>query len=195
MRLAVIAIAAATILGLAGCDKDAPAATSQGAARSASPNNPTQAAAATPAAATTPPSTGKATSYDCKALLSDAEAHAATGLDLKLADPKNGAADPFAGFTDCGYFASDGTYLQASVWTGQAYQQGFLPLVQAARAGGAEAVSGVGDEAGWSPQTTTLGVRVGSTGITIAYELTAAEGPADPKGSAVKLATIVISHL
>ncbi len=189
MRTAVIAVAAVAVLGLTACEKDAQPGTVQGSA----PGTQTQ-AAATSTAPSTPPPAGAIKSYDCTKLLSNAEARAATGLAFSLVDPKNGATDP-DGFTDCGYFAPDGTYMQASVWTGPSYQQDFLPLVQAARAGAAEPIGGIGDEAGWSSQSTSLGVRVGSTGITIAYELFGGPGPADMKGSAIKLANVVISHL
>ncbi len=190
MRSAIIAAATAALVGLAACDKDAQPNTVVPPLNSA-----TQESSATPATTTAaPPSAAK--TYDCTALLSNAEAKAATGMDLTLFDPTSGAVHPLDGFTDCGYFASDGTYMQATVWTGPSYTQEFLPLVQAARAGGAEPVTGVGDEAGWSSDATTLGVRVGGTGITIAYEFTSGgAGPADLKGSAVKLAQVVISHL
>lgn len=189
-RTALIAIFA---IALAGCDRD-----------QSSPGPQAQASPTESGSATEPPSTSEPTSpatasaatvYDCTALLSNAEAQAVTGLDLSLLDSGNGAADPFEGYTDCGYFASDGTYMQATVWTGPAYEQGFMPQVQAARAGGAEPVSGVGDEAGWSADLTVLGVRVGGIGITIAFEFVDERGQDELRTWAAQLAEIVISHL
>jgi hypothetical protein len=142
-----------------------------------------------------PPAASEAKVYDCVLLLTDSEAQAATGVDLSLYDPGSGADDPFEGYTDCGYFASDGTYLQVTVWTGPAYEQGFLPQAQAARAGAAEPVSGVGDEAGWSAELATLGVRVGGTGVTIAFAFVDDREPDQLRAWALSLATVVIARV
>jgi hypothetical protein len=189
MRSAVVAAAALAALSLAGCDK----ATPPGGAKSQAQASPTTTVTAPATGA--PSSPGAAKSYDCTTLLTNAEAMTATGLDFKLADAKNGASKPWAGYTDCGYFAPDGTYLQATVWTGQAYEQGFLPQVQAARAGSAEPVTGIGDEAGWNAENSVLGVRVGGTGVTIAFAFAESRGAAQLKDWARKVATVVINRL
>jgi hypothetical protein len=192
MRSRTFALIAMLAVALAGCDRDQPSSDPQAQVptETGAPTQPTPSSEATSDAAVSP-----ATAYDCTVLLSNGDAQAATGLDLSLVESPDGADDPFEGYTDCGYFASDGTYMQATVWTGPAYEQGFMPQVQAARAGGAEPVSGLGDEAGWSADLTILGVRVGGTGITIAFEFVDGRGQDELRTWAVDLAEIVISHL
>ncbi len=179
------------VLALAGCDRDQPSTGPQAQAST------TDAVSATtqPPPPTSEATTSPATTYDCAALLSNGEAQAATGLDLSLVESADGADDPFDGYTDCGYFSSDGTYMQATVWTGPAYEQGFVPQLEAGRAGAADPVPGVGDEAGWSADLTVLGVRVGGTGITIAFAFVDERGQDELRTWAVELADIVISHL
>jgi hypothetical protein len=189
MRPRIFALIAMTALTLVACDRDQPASGPQ------VQSSPTDAGTVTQPPPTSEATASAATAYDCAVLLSSSEAQAATGLDLSLLESPDGAAAPFDGYTDCGYFASDGTYMQATVWTGPAFEQGFMPQVQAARAGGAELVPGVGDEAGWSADLTILGVRVGGTGITIAFEFVDGRAQDELRTWAVELADIVISHL
>jgi hypothetical protein len=59
----------------------------------------------------------------------------------------------------------------------------------------AQPVPGLGDEAGWTNATPVLGVRVGGTGITIAYSFVDERAEEELKTWAVKLANTVISHL
>lgn len=188
MRTTLVAFVAAAAIGLSGCDKPAPQSGTQNQAQ------PSQTTAAV-STSVAPPPAGTAKDYDCKAVLSNAEALSATGLNFELTEAKNGAADPYPGYTDCGYFAGDGTYMQVTLWTGPAYQQGFVPQLQAARSGGAEPITGIGDEAGWSTAGSVFGVRVGNAGITIAFAFAQSRQEAELKQWARKVATVVIGRL
>ncbi len=139
--------------------------------------------------------------YGCAALLSDAEAQAATGLsDAALFNTDPADQREGSGQTYCQFFADEGGIsLALSVFTGPSYRQGFEPLAQAAQAGGAEEISGLGDAAGWSGEgNPTLGIRVGELGITIVFADMSGTSLAkieDVRGAAVAMGELVASRV
>lgn len=145
---------------------------------------------------TTPPpanTSGAVKYYTCSSLLSDQEVRQATGLsNAAFFNEEKGEA--IKGQTYCQFFAGS-VSIAVSIATGPAFDQAFQPLMAAGK--GLPAISGLGDEALWSDQGASLGVRVGSIGLTIIFTDTGGGslGIGDPKGAAIAMAKLVLSRL
>jgi len=185
--------AAAALLLLAGCSKGSNAAAPSTAPPSA-PSAVVTAPSPTPPEATTTGGGGAAHYYDCSTLLTDAEARQATGIpDMALFTA--GKQKEAGGQTYCQFFGG-GLSMAVSVFTGPSYSTVFLGLAQSVAS--ASNVPGVGDEAKWSDQAQTLGIRVGDLGITIAFgELDdgALSQVPDVEGAAVAMGKLVVSRV
>ncbi len=190
-RIACIAV---LLVALAACSKATTTSSSGGGDASATP-------AASPPAATSPASSPVSSSgggiqyYECASLLSDQEVQQATGLsDAALFSQEHGEA--VKGQTYCQFFAQQGAIsIAVSVLTGPSYTQVFEPLAQAGAS--LPDVAGVGDSAKWSDQGAMLGIRVGSTGVTIFFTNIGGGslGISDPQGAAVAMGKLVVSRL
>lgn len=193
--------AAAALLLLVGCSKGATvAAPSTVPSSTTAPSSPPSAvvteAPSTPTGATGTGGGGQAHYYDCATLLTDAEARQATGIpDMALFNRKGDDQKEAGGQTYCQFFGG-GLSMAVSVFTGPSYSTIFLGLAQSVAS--TQNVPGVGDEAKWSEQGQTLGIRVGDIGITIAFaELDDGALPriADLEGAAVAMGKLVASRV
>jgi hypothetical protein len=155
------------------------------------------ASAPSPSAAASAGSGGAAGTYDCAALLSDAEIRQATGVpDFALA-PDNTSGGP-EGYTDCGYFGKGGTlYIQLTTWTGPSKVtfdgswEGLAPL--------GEPIAGVGDEAAFAQEGTraTGAAKAGPVGISVAFQegAPAAFEGVDVKAAATEILRTVVGRV
>lgn len=191
--------AAAALLLLVGCSKGTTvAAPSTVPSSTTVPSSPPSAvvteAPSTPTGATGTGGGGRAHYYDCATLLTDAEARQATGIP-DMARFTEGDDKEAGGQTYCQFFGG-GLSLAVSVFTGPSYSTVFLGLAQMAAS--APNVPGVGDEAKWSEQGQTLGIRVGDIGITIAFgglDDGALSQIPDLEGAAVAMGKLVASRV
>jgi hypothetical protein len=158
-------------------------------AGAAAPASPVATAAQAPAAAVR--------YYDCTRLLSAREARQATGLSsTRFFHEEKGQGGPATkGQTYCQFFAAGSDSIAVSVFTGPSFSKVFQPLAAASQ--NLPVISGIGDTAKWSDQATTLGVRVGSAGLTIIFQNTGS-GPLaipHPKQAALAMAKLIVPRL
>jgi len=128
----------------------------------------------------------------CTGFISDAEMQKATGLkDIALVAS---SGQPASGEQYCPYrSASTETNILLGVFTGAGLDNTFTAMDRTADTQNPQALQGLGDQAKWTKDTSTLLMRAGQTGVSIMLQNP--KGLKDPKKASSSIAKIVATRV
>jgi hypothetical protein len=152
----------------------------------ADPNRPTGTTPVQPVVENTVPDSR------CTAFISDAEMQKATGLnDIALVAS---SGQPSTGEQYCPYrSASTETNVLLGVFTGAGLENTYTAMDRTADTQNPQAIKGIGDQAKWTNDTSTLLMRSGTTGVSIMLQHP--ESMKDAKKASTAIAKIVATRV